>query len=100
MGFVQRQPPFIESAKQWHRCLVAQSPTEFLVVHRVECDTLFLAGNGNALGILLDAYEGPRLYIVIATILDQVLDGLSGQGALLNFVEYNDRLTLFQNNII
>jgi hypothetical protein len=87
-------------AEERDRRLVAESPAELLVVHREHIDTHLLARDNNLLTLLADRDEGASLDIVVAVVGDEVLDSLTGEGAELDLVENDDRLTLVESDVI
>ena len=50
------------------------SPQELLEVERIEPQSLFFGGNEDVPGVLLDGNQGARLYVVIASVCDELLD--------------------------
>ena len=93
--------PIAESLAQ-HRngCLVAQSPSEFFIIHREKSDTLLFTWNRDVLRVLFDADERACFNVIVTAILNKVLDSLSGKGTFLHLVENNDRLPFLQHHVV
>ena len=93
---LQRLPLFKAGLDIGHHGLFPQRPAEFLKVQGVHFHLPFLGGNHNVLHVFLDGNEGAGFHIVIAPIGNQILNGFSGFGKQLHFIEDNYTVPLMQ----
>ena len=82
-----------------HRRLVSQSPEEFLEIHREHLDTAFFRRDQDVLDILVDRNQRTCLKVVIATVLDKMLDRLAGTGKLLDFIKNHETPVAWQVHV-
>ncbi len=82
-----------------HRLLFAHSPKELLKIHRIHIDAMFLRGNHYVFYILVYADERPRLYIIVTTILHQILNGSTGLRIKLHLIEHYHGITRMQRHV-
>ena len=79
-----------------HRRRIAHRPEKFLEVHWIHRDAMLLAWNENVLDVLVDRYQRTRLDVVVASVGDEMLDCLSRTRELLNLVEDDECVPLYE----
>lgn len=80
--------------------LFAERPTELHEVHRIHPLLALLRGDGDVLDILFDGDQRTGLKIVIASVLDQLLDRLARLGILLYLIENDQRLVRIERLVV
>ena len=76
--------------------MIANCPQEFFVIHGIHIDPAFLTGNQDVFHILFNRDEGAGFNVIIAMILDKVLDCLACRRAKLDFIKDDDGIPLNQ----
>lgn len=97
---LQRLPLGKALADVGNEVVVAESHRKLLKIHWIHLDGTFFGRNGDVLHGLADGDERTRLDIVIATVLDQLLDGLPRLGIALHLVEDDDRLAAVERHTV
>ena len=76
----------------FHQRLFAHRPKELLEIHRVQFEFHLLAGDKNLVHVLLQRHQRTGLNVLIAPVLDEILDCLPSPREPLHFVENDHRL--------
>ena len=97
---LQRLPLFKASSDISDHRLFAQCPAEFLKVQGIHFHLPFLGRNHNVLDVFLNGNQRTGFHIVIAPIGNQVLNGLSGFGEQLHFIEDDHAVPFVQLDTI
>ena len=92
--------PFRERAPDGvHQGRASRRPEKLLEIHREHFDVALFRGNQDVLDVLVDGDERPRLDVVVAAVLHQVLDRLPGLREELDLVEHDQRVALVERHV-
>lgn len=98
--FVYRVPQRSEGherfSKEVYRRDVSLSPQEFFKVQRMHLYAHLFRWDEDSFYVLFKRYERTCLNVAVTSILDKVLDELSGGWECLYLIEYDDALSFFQ----